>query len=482
MTKKKVSLQTYVINTPIMIGYGMGFFGYGFVTQMISSYFVFYATAVLMLPGSFIGTLVAISIIWDAVSDPIMGFISDHTKSKYGNRHIYIFIGTILIAFGNLFLWNVKLDLSSLQKFVWLLIAIMMVKTFVTIFVTPYSALGAELTTDYNERSKLQSIKTIWFLSALIIVTAVCMFIFFRPTALYPVGQLNPLAYRNIAITSSIVMVISGAVTLIFTNKYKTEKHKKNTASTKHFIYEIKRSLENLNFRKVFFGYLFTNMASAIIGVVGLHTFTYTFSMNNYKVGIVLGTQIFVSIISQPLWIAIAKRIDKKKTVLLGLFISIFGCVILFIAVLLRNMVSLNYQYLLIYATIIGFGTSGLYTIPLSMVTDTVDQEEYIHETRSEGVYFGMLNFGYKMSQSIAIFILGILLDLIRFNPNLSIQSHATSIHLGVALSLGSLIAFTLAIIAYFNYTLDENEINKIQIELLIRRNKRSMDGEESKF
>lgn len=455
-----------------IIGYGTGNFGYGFVTQMFASYFVFYATAVLLLPGSFIGLIVSLSIVWDAISDPVMGYISDNTKSKFGKRHVYIFSGTLLIAITNLSLWHVEVDIATWIKFIWIMMSVFLIKTFVTVFITPYSALGAEMSTDYNERSKIQAVKTIFFLAALMIVTAVCMFVFFKPTATYEFGQLNPQAYKNIAYTASLVMLVTGLITYFSTKSFNINTRKSNHKLTlSELMYQIKYSLKCKDFRKIFLGYLFTNLASAIIGVVGLHTFTYTFAMNNYKIGIVLGTQFLVSILAQPLWVKVAAKIDKKAAVTIGLKISIFGCMMLFALVVLRDQVILHYEYMIVYAVVIGFGTSGLFSLPLSMVADTVDQQELQTGERTEGIYFGMLNFGYKMSQSIAILILGFALDIIRFNPKIGVQDDFTLLSLGVVLSVGSLIAFILAHYVYSSYSLNESKINEIQKKILENRN-----------
>lgn len=462
--KKELKLST-------IIGYGTGNFGYGFVTQMFSSYFVFYATAILLLPGSLIGIIVSLSIVWDAISDPLMGYISDNTRSKIGKRHIYILSGTLLISITNLFLWHVSIDISLWIKFFWILLSVFMIKTFVTVFITPYAALGAEMSSDYNERSKIQAVKTIFFLSALMIVTAVCMFIFFKPTPAYELGQFNPQAYKNIAYTSSLVMLITGFITYISTLKYKSVKIETGHRLT---IYELKDqvsySLRCKDFRQVFLGYLFTNTASAIIGVIGLHTFTFTFAMNSYKIGIVLGIQFFVCIISQPIWVKIARKIDKKAAVKRGLLISIFGCMMLFGLVVFRQVVIVHYEYMIAYAVVIGFGTSGLFSLPLSMVADTVDRQELETGERTEGIYFGMLNFGYKISQSIAILLLGFILDMIQFNPDMTIHNDFTATSLGIVLSLGSLLSFIMANYAYSSYSLDEKKVEAIQAAIKLNR------------
>lgn len=480
----QTKVNTAIISLWIILGYSSGFFGYGFITQMMTSYLFFYASVVLQVPGGLIGIIISISIIWDAISDPMMGYISDKTISRHGRRHIYIIIGTVSIAITNLLLWNVNTSIRMEFKFIWILLAVLLIKTGVTIFVTPYSALGAELSNDYNERTRIQGAKTIFYLCAFVIVTAICMFVFFKPTVAYPVGQMNPIAYRSISLLSSFIMLLTGFLTYISTKKYipiieKLHFEKANpTTSTKkslklhlsEFSSTIKFCMTLDDYRHIFFGYLYTNLASAVIGVVGLHTFTYTFQMNNVEIGIILGTQFLICIVAQPLWIKIASLRSKLFAVNLGLFISILGCLTLFGFTFLRGEVIDHFQLLLIYSFIIGFGTSGLFSIPLSMVADTVDEQDYLTGHRNEGVFYGMLNFGYKISQSIAIFILGILLDVINFDASLAVQSTITAIMLGVILSMASLLSFVLSILVYRKYSADEERIRYIQSEIKKRQ------------
>lgn len=457
------------IKISILLGYGSGFFGYGFVTQMFGAYFVFYTTSVLQMNSSIIGLLIALGIIWDAVSDPIMGYISDNTRSKYGKRHIYIIMGALLLTVANLVLWHVSVELSDIAKFIWIGTFIFIFKTSVTIFATPYSALGAEMSNDYQERVKIQAIKTVFFLTSLILVSAICMFVFFKPTTEYPIGQLNPKAYSAMAITGSIIMLITGLWTYFSTLDFKI--HQKINKD-RNILGSLKASFVNKDFRQVFLGYLATNTASAVISVIGLHTFTYTFRMNNTEIGLIFGGQFLVSILTQPVWTYIAHKIDKRKTVLLCLIISMLGCLMLFGFVLANAFVREAPLTMLIYAFVVGFGTSGLYTLPLAMVADTVDMEEHRIGVRSEGMYYGLLNFGYKLSQSIAILLLGFLLDIIRFDASVYIQKPSTELHLGIVLSLGSFAAFGAAYLAYRHYSLNFELVTRVQKEIEARKSK----------
>lgn len=454
------------------IGYGVGNLGYGIILQIIASFLVFYSTAVLQIPGSLVGLAISISVIWDAISDPIMGYISDRTYSNtFGRRHLYIIIGTFTISVSNYLLWLINKELSNIVKFIWILVGILLLKTFITIYTTPYNALGAELSKDYHERTSIQAIKTVFFLLGLFFGAAITLVLFFKSTSEFPIGQLNPKAYKNMAISSSILMFISGLICFYSTIKFKTftvSSNKENTkiSSILDIFIGIKEALKQKNYRYVAVGYLLTNISSALVGTIGLHVFTYTFLMNNYKIGIIVGVQLLISIISQPVWIYISKKIDKKPSVIIGLIISIFASFIFIILVLNKNIVRENYLYLILFALFGGFGTGGLYSLPLSMIADTTDEEELKSGMRKEGVYYGGLTLLYKLSHSIAIFILGIVLDVIKFDASKQIQSELVTTSLGLLLPIGSIISFSLAVYFYNKYSLTKERVNYIQSKL----------------
>ncbi len=448
------------------LGYGIGVYGYGLTTQMISSYFIFYGTAVLRLPGGWIGLMVSLSVLWDGVSDPMMGYISDNTRSPLGKRHLYLLLGTILMTVGNYAMWTVDPSLGPAAKFLWLFIILMALKTFITIYATPYNALGAEMTMDYDHRSAIQGVKTVFFILSILSVTAIGMLVFFRPTLAYPLGQLNPKAYRNMAVTISALTLLTGLVTYFSTRKYLTRDQKEEKPNFKRFMTRIRFAFGEDQFRSVLLGYLFTNLAAALIGTIGLHVFTYTFAFNNVEIAVIFGLQFLMSILFQPFWVHIAKTFDKKNVVISGLKIAIFGSSLLFFMVVFKDFVSGHYTIMLVYAIIVGFGSSGLFSIPFSMVADTVDIEEHLHGVRNEGVYYGLLNFGYKISQALGIFLFGLLLDLIGFDSSLPSQTPFTLYALGFMLPLGTIGAMALAKESFKKYTLTRDHLASIQKNL----------------
>jgi glycoside/pentoside/hexuronide:cation symporter, GPH family len=297
------------------VGYGIGNLSVGIAMQVVGTYLVFFSTVILGIPGYLVGLAVGFSVFWDAITDPVMGYISDITKSKrFGRRHLYLIIGSIGVALTLTLMWIIPSNLNTNIKFILLFIDIILFKTFITIYVTPYTALGAELSSDYHERTSIQSIKTIFFLLGLAFVSVAGLYLFFQPTIEFPHGQLNPDSYRNIGYTSAIIVLVTSIICIWNTKKYIPKLNRNQTIENKGnninlFIDSLKSTIKNKAFRAVALCYLFNNLASAFLSNIGLHVFTYTFVLTSQQIAIILGLQFLMSILSQPIWMMIASKI-----------------------------------------------------------------------------------------------------------------------------------------------------------------------------
>lgn len=457
------------------ITYGIGNFSAGVSIQIIGTFLMFYCTAILNIPGSLVGIAISISIAWDAITDPIMGYISDNTESKlFGRRHLYLIIGATGISVFNLLLWNIPSSFSLMTKYISILIIIIGIKTFMTIFITPYTALGAELSKDYNERTSIQGVKTIFFLLGLLFVSVVMLYLFFKPSIEFPVGQLNPKAYSNMSVWSSIIIFLFAMLCFFFTKKYISrlrlaESSAKYQFSISHIFISFKNIISNALFRAVALTYMFSNIASAVFSNIGLHVFTYTFTLGNQQIALIIGVQFAVSILSQPIWAFISKKLDKKPSIQTGLVACIAASAYFLALVLFRDFTRGNVLYFLPFAAVAGFGTGALFTLPLSMIADIIDLEELSTGKRSEATHYGCLTLFYKFSQSIALLIIGYVLDIIKFNSSLPVQSEGTVLELGLVLSVASGLCFLAALFSLNSYSLDKLAIEYVQKQIAER-------------
>lgn len=459
--------------------FGFGNLGFGLTAQIISSYLVFYATVILGMSGTSIGVLVSIGIIWDAISDPIMGYLSDLTKSKrFGRRHLYILIGGVGTVVINLALWFIPSSYSNITKWLLMINFVLLIKTFLTIYITPYTALAAEISDDYTDRTRIQAVKTVFFLVGLFLATSVGMLFFFKATPEYPTGQLNPAGYHAMAIFGSIMMAAS-MLFAYFSTKHLIPQLNARILSTpklsvKTFFSEIFNSFKNKDFTAVVLGYLFTNIASALISTLGLHVYTYTYRLDNNGIAVIVGSQLIMSILSQPFWIRYSDKHEKNKAIKLGIVFALSSCVYFLITILFRNQIDGNVLYLLPFGIFAGFGTGGLFTMPQAMVADTVDAQALKTGSRQEGVFYGTLTLCYKLSQSIAIFLLSATLDLLKFDASKDVQLASTVVGLALLLAIGSAVALILAYVSYHPYSLTKNAMKHIHQELALKKSKSS--------
>ncbi len=497
MTGDKLSSKT-------KIGYGIGTLSYGIPFQLVSACFVFYSTMVLGISGALTGLLVSVSTIWDAVTDPVMGYISDHTKSRIllGRRLIYVLIGALGLALCTLLLWQVSPELPYASKAVMLGALLILLKTFSTIYATPYMALGAELSTDYGERTAVQSYRTAFFFLGFMFPTILGMAVFFKPTPEYADGQLNPQAYAYLAIVTAAITLISAAVCIALTYKKQpvyTPPNKKKNAIIGIFK-ETAEALKCSDFRNVSIGLLFVNMAMSIVGAIGMHIFTYTFGLKSGQIAIVFGALFLMALAAQPVWLYIANKFEKKTAMMACLFINIGVTVLFFVFVFANEWVSAHYIAIVPLAMLTGFSIGGSIALPYSMITDTIDKDAYYSGTRKEGVFYGCATFMFKLSQSLAVIFAGTMLDIIGFNKDadlttlklqfdqvtlqitdfISGQAGATleqlktqaaelstligqksevNLMLGLILPVGFLICFVLALVFISRYTLNKEKV-----------------------
>ncbi len=466
---KKTSRQNDIASfVPVgdKIAYGIGNLSTGAAMQVLGTYIMFYSTAILGLPGKAIGAVMGLSILWDAITDPLMGYVSDNTPhGGLGRRHPYLIVGAVGIALVNFLLWTIPEGMGTGARLLLVTAYVFLFKTLMTVYVTPYTALGAELSVDYNERTTIQGIKSVFFVFGLAFVSVAGLYWFFRPTPGYPTGQLNPNAYSSMGLAVSVLVVAAAAVSFLPTLKYLPSIRKRSLAFRHVRPIGIRDSLArvlgNKPFRMIVWAYMFNNLASALFANLGLHVFTYTFGLGSRQIAVIVGLQLLFAVVSQPVWAAEARRKDKRAALLTGLFISVLGGSY-FIALVMANAhIQGNVLAFIPFSIAGGAGLGALFTLPLSMTADTIDLDEAEGGARIEGVHFGVLTFGYKLSQAAALFLIGFLLDAAGFDTALATQRETTVLVLGLVLGIGATLFFAAAALQLRKYDVTEAVVDE---------------------
>ena len=417
--------------------YGFGGLSYSVISQTIANFFMFFATSVLGLKGTIVGIIIGISTLWDGLSDSLIGYVSDNfSLGKMGKRNGYMLIATIGMAVFNITLWSVPNSISSVYKFIWILTSLLLLETFNTMFATPYSALANDLSKNYNERTKYNSFNTVFYLIG-IIIPSILMIIFLPNTEEYPVGQLNPNGYYKIAIVTSVICLFFGLICSVCAReKYTITKFaKKEKFSFKTIFDNFFQSFKHKKLRTLIFGYICSSTVTVFLCSVGLHFFTYSFFYSSMQITILLLTLILGNIISQPVWVILSKKIRKKPALILGFLIaifSVFGIISIYFFRVELYYISFYLNILLIF--ICGFGSGALYTLTVSIFGDAIFE---IAKGNNNASYLGTLTFASNIANAMAQLIIGILLDIIKFDSSLTVQSLGVQSGLALILFVG---------------------------------------------
>lgn len=442
------------------IFYGFGGLSYSVIGQTISNFFMFFATSVLGLSGTLVGITIGISTIWDGISDTVIGYFSDNHKGKFlGKRNGYMLFATIGMTIFNIALWSVPNSLSIGLKFVWILISLLLLETFNTMFATPYNALGNELAESYHDRTKINAFSTVFYLIG-IIIPSVLLVIFLPNTDAYPIGQLNPKGYVSIAVVTSVICLIFGMICSVLTvpknNKLSKDEQKENKSIGelfKHFL----SVFTDKRLRKIIWGYVFTSISTVFLCSVGLHFFTYSFFYTSTQITCLLLTLMLGTIISQPLWVYVSKKKKKKPALVTGILLTIlavFG--VIFIYLFRIEIYKFSFILMLISILICGIGSGSLYCLPLSMYGDAIENISRDGENQN-ATYGGVLTFAGNIANSITQLLVGVLLDLIRFNSGNEVQSLGVQTGLALILFIGVQGSLILACFIFARYK-EKNE------------------------
>ena len=418
--------------------YGFGGLSYSVISQTISTFFMFYATSVLGLSGTLVGIAIAVSTIWDGVSDTIVGYLSDnYPMRKFGKRNGYMFIACIGMSAFNIALWCIPNQINAVIKFIWILVSLLFLETFNTMFATPFSALGNELAENNDDRTKINAYSTIFYLVG-IIIPSILMVVFLPNTSEYPIGQLNPSGYVKIAIVSSLICLFFGLTCSFFTIKHSNRGFKQREKfSIKLLINNFLISFKEKELRRIIFGYVCTCVATVFLCSVGLHFFTYSFFYSSPQITSLLLTLIMGTILSQPLWVIVAKKINKKPALIIGILITIFAVFGVITIYLFRiDLYKISFILMLLSVFLCGVGSGAIYSLPNSIYGDLIAKKNSTGKDLT-ATYSGTITFASNIANSIAQLLVGVLLDVIKFDSTLQVQTLGVQTGLAMILFVG---------------------------------------------
>ncbi len=377
------------------LGYGMGSFGLEFVSSTISIFILYFLTDVAMIGAAAAGLILMATHLCSAIADPVMGYISDHTKA----RRPFLLFGGIALPIFFYFLWQVP-DLSAEAKFWYYFLLMLGVWMSFTITSVPFNAILPNITTDSQERASLAGYSRFFVLVALIVIGGAT-----KPLSL-AFGP-ESIGFSRLGLIYGIL--IAGFLILCFL-LIKERVHTENT--TRYKIKEIAgliRKNEPFLILMTVLGCVFIVFTTT--GMMVNYFFKYNIDFEAF-IPIALTCLFLVGAIAIPLWIWLSSKVGKRSV----FTICLLGYGLSLVALFFVHSNSL--PILLTIFIISGIHFSGVSLSCLSLLPDTVEYTEWKHGVRTEGAQYGIFGMSMKLSGAIAALFAGLMLDLCGYVAN----------------------------------------------------------------
>jgi GPH family glycoside/pentoside/hexuronide:cation symporter len=436
---------------------------------------LFFYNTVMGLPAPLVGAAIAGGLVLDAFLDPYIGYRSDCSRHRLGRRHSLMLPAGILVGPCFFLLFSPPRSLSRPGLFLWLLGFWVAVRVTGAIYRIPYLSLGAELSSDYDERTMIFGIRALFGLVGALAAAGFSFLVFgSKPGGLDP--KLDYVSYPKMGLVFGLLMSLSAVVSTLGTLSHRTqgESDRASRPAGAHFITGFGMAMRNATFRSVWFYFVVFFLAVVMNASLAIQYFTWYAkihagtSLSSIQAGFYLGALVGVFV-----WMGLAKRSEKRT---LSIAATLGTAALLCSATLLVGEGHLfgtgNALPLILGHFVAGVIASAVWVIPASMVADVADEDEFHTGLRREGIYFGIINLGEKVASGGALVLAGLVLSFFgRIAPATSAQAPATAPFIGLAYGVVPGVLLLAATLMILPYKLNRGKLGTIQGQLAERRN-----------
>jgi len=457
--------------------YGIGQAAEGIKNYSFAVFLLFYFNQVLGLSGTMCGAALAIALAFDAVTDPLAGTLSDRLESRWGRRHPFMYAAALPLGFFFTLLFTPPASLGEWGLFCWLTGFAVLTRFAMTLYHVPHMALGAELTDDYDARSRVVLIRSLGsFFGTAFAVTAAYLY-FMRPTDAYADGRLNPEAYPAYALFAAVLMALSILASAAGTHRRipylpGPDESRGDESIAARVFRDVRAALRVPAFRSLSVASLLIFTAGGVANNLSLHSGIYFWRITTEETllyGAFLGLGTVVGMI---FWTRASKHLDKKPTFLIGLglftvFVSLPPISKALGGFPARD--SASYLPLFFFfGTLFSFGIAGPTIMGGSMMADITDADELESGRRREGIFFGAVALIAKASVGLGSMIAGAVVDLVGLVPGTDPSDVAQTVanRLGLVQGFTLLTLVGISLLALVRYDLSREAYQRIRQQL----------------
>lgn len=393
--------------------YGIADLGISLLTAAIQFFLLFFYTDIAGIDPGLAGTALLVGkLTWDAINDPVFGYLSDRTRSRWGRRKPYMLIGAIPFGLTIWLLFSIPAGLVGVKAFLAVLGSFLLADTFQTMVSVPYYALSAELTYDYDERTSLISIRMIFtvvgYILGAALTTAVAGFFM-------NLGWTKNAAYSGMGAVFGAVAVITLLITTFGVKEIPNPDLKPAEMPA---LKQIKFVFKNRPFVQYMIMSTIISISFTLLTSLLPYYLTYQLKMTN-EISYVMFVMLATIGVFLLMWQKISKKMSKGPAYALGLAIASAAILVAFFLPAHPTWI------IYLVAFIAGLGFSAQYVFPWSMIPDVIEVDQAVTGERHEGIYFGVNAFLGKLTGALGIAASGWALKLYGYVPNAVQTPHA---------------------------------------------------------
>jgi sugar (glycoside-pentoside-hexuronide) transporter len=394
----------------VRLAYGVGDFYGGSSVTVVSLLYLFFLTNVVGLQPLLAGTVMLIGRIADGLVDPLLGALTDRTRTRWGRRSPYFLWMALPVAVVYFLLWTPLQLESQTGLFIWCSVTyVLSVVTFSAVM-TPYAALAPELTPHYDERTALINTRMAFSIFG-------ALFGAVAPKMIVDIFKANPV--QGYMVMSMALGVIFTAIWLmmffVMRGREKTFEHSDSSG-----VWESLGSVfKNRSFLALIGIYLFSFLTNDVLSANFIYFLTFYLAKDGLFTA-VMGALMVSAALSLPVYTLLSRKFGKRTTYFIGA-----GYWIVVLASLFLLQPSTPTALVLLIAVLLGLGMGISYAIPWAMLPEVVDVDEVVTGQRQEGVYAGIMTFLRQVSSSLAVFAIGAALQFSGYNADLAVQPPA---------------------------------------------------------
>ncbi|MDZ4375301.1 MAG: MFS transporter [Phenylobacterium sp.] len=416
------SASTGALSRRTKLFFGLGEAGEGVKTAALETFLFFYYVQVVGLSGALTGLALFVALLFDGVSDPLVGAWSDRTRSRLGRRHPFLYAAPVPLAIALWFLFRPP-ELAQVELFLWLTGFTIAARFAMTLYFVPHMALGAELSQDFHERVAIGGYRVLFGYLGRIVALGLAFSVFFADRPGFANGQLDASAYPPFALTAGLLVVVFVIGSALGTQRAALGLGGGRPAPAppprRGLVRTLGQAMRSPSFRALFLALLVMYLYNGVQFALALHMNTYFWQLPPAQVQMVFYASMVGYILGIPLARPAASRLDKKAAYMMGIAGS---CIVGSSPTLLRllGLAPENGEPgllpLLLGASFLA-GFIGCIPVVLSsaMLADVADEFDFLHHGRAEGLFFGANAFCRKASLGLGGAVAGLVIDLIRF-------------------------------------------------------------------